>query len=144
MELSSTRHHQLLRAHSKLSFGAMVRIALLTAQRREKVATMRWADISSDGEWTIPVEAREKGNARTLRLHDLGLAIIRAVPRLGDNPFVFAGRGKGSFSNFSKGKPAKVSPCTDFQRRTASCRRQHEVRIMRNPPDDTVNLPLGS
>jgi integrase len=76
------------------TFGAMVRIALLTAQRREKVATMRWADISSDGEWTIPVEAREKGNARTLRLHDLGLAIIRAVPRLGDNPFVFAGRGR--------------------------------------------------
>ena len=93
-------------AEGSSTFGAMVRIALLTAQRREKVSTMRWADLSSDGEWTIPVEAREKGNAGTLRLHDLGLAIIRAVPRLGDNPFVFAGRGKGSFSNFSKGKAA--------------------------------------
>ena len=27
------------------------------------------------------------------------------MSRLDDNPFVFVGRGKGSFSNFSKGKP---------------------------------------
>ena len=88
------------------TFGAMVRVALLTAQWREKVATLRWADLSSDGEWAIPVEAREKGNAGTLRLPEAALAIIRALPRLGDNPFVFAGRGNGSFSGFSYGKAA--------------------------------------
>jgi integrase len=33
-------------------FGAIVRLCLLTAQRRAKVTTMRWADLS-DGVWTI-------------------------------------------------------------------------------------------
>ena len=43
------------------AFGAFVRLLLLSAQRRDKVATMRWADIADDGTWTIPAEAREKG-----------------------------------------------------------------------------------
>ena len=86
------------------TFGAMVRFALLTAQRREKVATMRWDDVSDVGEWTIPTEPREKGNAGSLRLPETALSIIGALPRIGDNPYVFAGRGEGSFSGFSKGK----------------------------------------
>ena len=45
------------------TFGALVRLLLLTGQRKEKVASMRWEDISIDGTWTIPTEAREKGNA---------------------------------------------------------------------------------
>jgi integrase len=86
------------------TFGAMVRIALLTAQRREKVATMRWADLSPEGEWAIPVEPREKGNAGSLCLPEAALSVIDALPRFGDNPYVFAGRGAGHFSGFSKGK----------------------------------------
>ena len=34
------------------AFGAMVKLALLTAQRREKVVSMRWSDIQN-GVWTI-------------------------------------------------------------------------------------------
>ena len=91
-------------AEANSTFGAMIRVALLTAQRREKVATMRWADISIDGEWAIPAESREKGNAGTLRLPRQPSQSFRARPRLGHNPHVFAGRGDGSFSGFSKGK----------------------------------------
>jgi integrase len=43
-------------------FGAIVRLALLTAQRREKLVTLKWEDVSIDGEWRIPTEDREKGN----------------------------------------------------------------------------------
>ena len=50
------------------TFGAFVRIALLTAQRRAKVLTMRWADVSDEGEWTIPQEPREKDSAGSLML----------------------------------------------------------------------------
>jgi integrase len=90
-------------AESDGTFGAIVRVLLLTAQRREKVISMRWADIS-DGVWTIPSEAREKGNAGKLVLPDSVLTIIRAQPRLGDNSYVFAGRGKGNLSGLSKSK----------------------------------------
>jgi integrase len=96
------------------TFGAMVRLLLLTAQRREKVAAMRWQDIAIDGTWTIPAEAREKGNARELVLPDLALDIIKAQPRFASNPFVFAGRGGSHYSGFSKGKAALDAKLPDM------------------------------
>jgi integrase len=71
-------------------FGGFVKLLLLTAQRREKVITMRWDDVSSDGVWTIPRELREKGNALALQLPDLALNVIRAQARYVGNPYVFA------------------------------------------------------
>lgn len=75
------------------AFGALVKLLLLTAQRREKVLTMRWSDISADGIWTIPTEEREKGNAGRLRLPKVALNIIAAQTRLVGNDFVFGGSG---------------------------------------------------
>ena len=86
------------------TFGGIIRLCLLTAQRSRKVATMRWADISDAGEWTIPKEAREKDSAGSLLLPPAALEIIKAQPRFGENPFVFAGRGDGPFNGFSKAK----------------------------------------
>jgi integrase len=91
-------------AEASGSFGGIVRLALLTAQRRTKVVTMRWSDLSIDGEWTIAKEPREKDSAGTLVLPEAAIAIIRAQHRIGDNPFVFAGRGAGCFNGFSKSK----------------------------------------
>jgi integrase len=88
------------------TFGAIVRVALLTAQRREKLATLRWEDVSDEGEWRIATEDREKGTGGSLVLPDMALAIIRAQPRYGKNPYVFAGRGTGHFNGFSPCKRA--------------------------------------
>ena len=41
--------------------------------------------------WTIPTEAREKGNAGVLVLPEIALEIINAQPRFASNPYVFAG-----------------------------------------------------
>jgi integrase len=49
-------------------FGAVVRLGLLTAQRREKLVTMQWGHVSAEGEWHIPTEYREKGNPGSLIL----------------------------------------------------------------------------
>lgn len=84
-------------------FGAFFKIALLTGQRRAKVGTMRWDDLDGDT-WTIAAEPREKVNAGKLKLPKFTLAIIEAQPRVKDNPFVFAGRGKKAFNSFSDGK----------------------------------------
>ena len=75
------------------TFGALVKFALLTAQRKEKIATLRWDDIA-DGVWAIRTEPREKGNAGRLRLPQVALDIIAAQPRIEGNPYVFtAARG---------------------------------------------------
>jgi integrase len=91
-------------AEANCTFGAYVRLALLTAQRREKLAGMRWEDITLDGEWCIPSEAREKGTAGCLVLPEIAIEIIKAQPRFASNPFVFAGRGSGHIQGYGNRK----------------------------------------
>ncbi len=86
------------------TFGAFVKIALLTGQRREKVATMRWDDIDDEGNWTIPADAGEKGNAVQLRLSPLAQKVLAMQPQIECNAFVFAGRRSKAIAGFSAGK----------------------------------------
>ena len=85
------------------AFGAIVKVLLLTAQRREKVATMRWSDIGGD-EWRIPAEDREKGTAGTLKMPQVILELIEAQPRIDKNPYVFASGEKKHFNSWSQRK----------------------------------------
>ena len=88
------------------TFGGIVCLLLLTGQRREKVASMRWDDLSRDGEWLIQTEPREKGTGGTLVLPDLALKVIKEQPRFATNSFVFAGRGEDHFKGYSPCKRA--------------------------------------
>jgi integrase len=83
----------------------VAKLALLTAQRIDKVRTMRWEDVSVDGTWTIPAEAREKVNAGELVLPEAALEIIKRQPRFASNRYVFAGRYAGeprSYNNIDQ------------------------------------------
>ena len=92
-------------AESNGAFGAFVRLALLTGQRRAKLASMKWDDIDDNGVWTVAAETREKGNIGSVKLPKMALDIIAARPKLGDNVYVFAaGRGDGHFNGYSKAK----------------------------------------
>jgi integrase len=83
-------------------YGDFVRLALLTAQRREKLITLRWDDIK-DGVWTIRTEPREKGNPGRLRLPLVALDLVKRQPRFVENPYVFAGRDNGPTAVFGSG-----------------------------------------
>ncbi|HZP69251.1 MAG TPA: tyrosine-type recombinase/integrase [Pseudolabrys sp.] len=87
------------------TYGAFLRILLLTAQRKEKVETMRWRDIK-DGVWTVPVKSpREKGHVGRVKLPQMALDIIEAQPEIEGNPYVFAASvGDGPFNSFSQRK----------------------------------------
>ena len=85
------------------SYGALIKVLLLTGQRREKVATMRWSDITKDGTWTIPIAPREKGTPGVLRLPQAALTVINSLPRFVSNPHVFAAsRGAGPIRHFAQ------------------------------------------
>jgi integrase len=90
-------------AESAGRFGAILRLCLLTAQRRTVVATMRWEDLFGD-KWTIPQMPREKENAGLLQLPQAALEIIRAQPQLAGNPYVFGMRQDKPFSGFGATK----------------------------------------
>ena len=86
------------------AFGGMVQMLLLTSQRRDKVAGLRWGDVSPSGLWTIRTAPREKGNPGTLQLPEMALAIVNAQPHFASNPHIFAGQGGGATNNFSRAK----------------------------------------
>lgn len=70
------------------NFGALVRVILLTAQRRQKVVSMRREDVI-DGVWTIRSEPREKGNAGKILLSDMARKIIADQPLVNSCSYIF-------------------------------------------------------
>jgi len=89
---------------SEGTFGDLVKLLLVTAQRRHKVLTMKWTDVSVDGVWTVANgNSREKGTGHELQLPPMALDIIRARPRFASNPYVFAGPA-GYYQSYGRGK----------------------------------------
>jgi integrase len=83
-------------------FPKLVKVLLLTAQRREEVSRMHWREIE-DGAWTIPSERAKNGIANAVPL----TYAVKAL--LGDRAkgHVFStDAGKTPFSGFSKAKRA--------------------------------------
>jgi integrase len=80
------------------TFGAVVRLLLLTGQRRSDVYGMAWEEIDDSGVWTIPKERYKTGEAHTVPLSKAALAIVEGQPRIGRLvfPSTIGGRlGKG-------------------------------------------------
>ncbi len=102
-------------ANASGAFGAFVKLALLTAQRRQKIASMRWTDVTIDGTWNIPAEAREKGSGGALVLPEAAIQAIRSLPVISGNPYIFPGRGGGHSNAHHKlkrliDKEAQIAP----------------------------------
>jgi len=82
------------------TFGAFVRLLLLTAQRRDEVARMRRSEIH-DRVWTIPAERYKTGRANAVPLSAAAWAIVEAQPA-GD--LVFATYGSLATSGTPKAR----------------------------------------
>lgn len=82
--LSDEEIRLLLRAaETEGTFGAAVRLLLLTGQRRGDVLGMAWEELDGTGAWTIPASRYKTGQAHTVELSRAALAIIEAQPRTG-------------------------------------------------------------
>jgi integrase len=89
------------------TFGDMVRFLLLCGQRRTKVASMKWNEVSEDcGVWTVANGTkREKGTGGELVLPKMAADILRARPRFVSNRYVFPdAHGSGHYTRYSEGK----------------------------------------
>jgi len=88
-------------------FGAITRLLLLTAQRREEVAGMRWSEISADlTTWTLPGERTKNGKAHIVHLAEPARAVLASMRRIEGIDLVFTTTGKTAPSGFSKAKLA--------------------------------------
>jgi integrase len=86
------------------SFNAIVRMLMLTGQRREEVAGLTWEDVAADlSAWTIPSVVAKNGVAHLVPLSTQAQTILRAAPRAECGGLVFPGL-RGPFNGFSKAK----------------------------------------
>jgi integrase len=88
----------------KWPFGPVVRLLILTGQRRNEVATMRWADVNlTEGSWTIPRNLRKGDQAHEVPLSSAAKEIITSLPKSND-ALVFTTNGRVPVAGFSNAK----------------------------------------
>ena len=84
--------------------GALVKVLILTGQRRHETSVMRWCDLSDiDGPsslWSIPGEVTKNHRPHDVPLAPTAVAVIRSLPIIGD--LVFTTTGSTPWSGFSK------------------------------------------
>jgi integrase len=87
-------------------FGPMFQLLVLTGQRRDEVAEMRWREV--DGEkrtWTLPKERVKNNVEHVVPLSVQAIAILAALPRVSSKEgFVFTTKGERPVSGFSAAK----------------------------------------
>ncbi|MGB8900748.1 MAG: site-specific integrase, partial [Methylocella sp.] len=87
-------------------YGAIVRLLLLTAQRREEVAAMQWSELRLDeGLWSLPASRSKNGRAHDAPLSQATIEILRAQREHPGRELVF-GEGAGPFQGWSNAKKA--------------------------------------
>jgi integrase len=93
-------------------FGALVKLLILTGQRRDEVARMTWREVDLGARlWTLPKERSKNGQPHDIPLSDLAIATLESQPRISDI-FVLTTDGKAAASNYNvnKGRLAALLP----------------------------------
>jgi integrase len=118
------------------SYDSIVRVLMLTGQRREEVAGMTWSEVADDiSAWTISANRAKNGVAHIVPLSPQVQRILRAVPRHEGADLVFPGR-RGPFNGFGKAKAGLDKVCGvkdwrlhDLRRTMATGLQRHGVRL---------------
>lgn len=89
-------------------FGPIIRLLILTGQRREEVTGLHWEELDRvAGEWRLPAERTKNGEPSTVPLNALAIAELDLVargekwPRRGR---IFPTSSGAGFTAYSKGK----------------------------------------
>lgn len=92
------------RAAKNTDYGRIVRLLLLTGQRRDEVGSMQWSEVDLDAAvWTIPAVRTKNSRAHEVPLPPEAISILSEMPRLLNRDFIF-GLGREGFSGWSKSK----------------------------------------
>ena len=86
-------------------YGSILKLLILTAQRRGEVGGMRASEIVGDV-WTIPAHRAKNGRAHTVPIVGLAREIIDAVPHRADRDHLFGERGSNGFAGWVRRKAA--------------------------------------
>jgi integrase len=97
-------------------FGGLLKLLLLSAQRRDEIAGMGWGELDFERRvWTIPRERAKNDKPNDVALSELALEVINGLPEV-DKRLVFTSNGRTHVSGFSKAK-AKLDRLMNAARR---------------------------
>jgi integrase len=100
------------RACDDSSYGAVVKLLMLTGCRREEIGRLRWSEIDQEAATiTLPPERVKNGCAHTIPLSQPALALIQTRPVLaGRDPiFGFGAQGLNSWSTSKRDLDARIA-----------------------------------
>ncbi|HEX9743656.1 MAG TPA: integrase arm-type DNA-binding domain-containing protein [Nitrospiraceae bacterium] len=129
-------------------FGPLVQLLLLTGQRRDEVAELRWYETDFDGRlWTIPRERTKNDLAHEVPLSAAAVAVLQGIPKVGDGPgYVFSTSGERSVTGFSRAKArldARMRNVSEGERLTVDWRLHDLRRTMASGMARLgINLPI--
>jgi integrase len=84
-------------------FGPCVKLLILTAQRRDEIAGMRWDEVDLDAAtWVIPAARAKNGQAHEVQLSTQAIDILRQLPQVEGAEYAFTTTGRSKVSGFSK------------------------------------------
>jgi integrase len=87
-------------------YGRIVRLLVLTGQRREEMAALRWSEIDPEkGLIALPGERTKNKRPHDVPLSDSAVEVLAECPRRDGRDLVF-GHGEGGFQGWSKSKTA--------------------------------------
>jgi integrase len=87
-------------------YGRIIRLLILTGQRREEIAALGWPEVDLGRAMiSLPGDRTKNHRPHEVPLSDQGLAILGATPHRDGRDFLF-GAGAGAFSGYSKSKAA--------------------------------------
>jgi integrase len=87
-------------------YGAIVRLLILTGQRREEVGGTLWSEIDLDaGLWSIGAARTKNALPHDVPLSSPAVSILHEISRRGDRDYVF-GSSQGPFQGWSNAKAA--------------------------------------
>ena len=99
-------------------FGRHLQMLILTGQRRDEVAGMKWREISGDT-WTLPRDRAKTDKAHEVPLSPPALSILETLPKIEGAAHVFTTTGKTPISGFGKPKATMHDKMVEILRKEA-------------------------
>jgi integrase len=103
--LTNSELAQVLKNATKLRppFGPIFQLLILTGARRGEITGLRWSEIG-DMQIALPGSRTKNGKPHIIPLSPSALAIIRELPRIGPNDFVFTRNGRNPVADLARSK----------------------------------------
>jgi integrase len=129
-------------------YGRIVKLLMLTAQRREEIGGLAWSEIDKTRKLiALPPERTKNSRPHDVPLSDTAMAVLEGTPPRVGRALVF-GSGKGGYSGWSRSKEAmdktaKVAPWTLHDLRRSAATRMADLGVQPHVIEAILNHISG-